>query len=83
MGESSTQQIIDQRRAVLVSHMISLYECRTCLGKLIKLSAKRNDETCEAIISTLSVDRVEILTFVDGLEFANHKAILRMQDTFL
>jgi IS30 family transposase len=55
--------------------ILSLYERRSMLGKLVKLETKTSAETSEAIIATLRDYRVETITYDNGLEFAQHEKV--------
>lgn len=56
-------------------YLLSLYERKSRLGKLVKLSTKQSRETCEAIIAALRDYRVETITYDNGLEFALHEQV--------
>lgn len=57
--------------------ILSLYERRSMLGKLVKLESKTSVETSEAIIATLRDYQVETITYDNGLEFALHEEVSR------
>jgi len=52
--------------------LLSLYERKSRLGKLVYLESKGSEETARAIIRTLRDYRVKTLTYDNGLEFAKH-----------
>ena len=55
--------------------LLSLYERKSHVGKLIKLQTKTSTETADAIISTLLKYKVKTLTYDNGLEFSQHKRV--------
>lgn len=61
-------------------YLLSLYERKSLLGKLVKLESKTSLETSEAIIATLRDYRVETITYDNGLEFALHEEVSRRLD---
>lgn len=56
-------------------YILSLYERKSRLGKLVKLSTKQSCETSQAIIGALSSYQVKTLTYDNGLEFSLHEKI--------
>lgn len=56
-------------------HLLSLYERKSRLGKLIKLVSKDAESTAEAIISALEGISVHTITYDNGLEFAGHQKV--------
>ena len=57
--------------------LLSLYERKSRLGKLVRLKTKRSDETTEAIIRALASYRVLTVTYDNGLEFSGHLEVTR------
>jgi IS30 family transposase len=55
--------------------LLSLYERKSRLGKLVKLPSKGSKETADAIIAALKQYRVYSATYDNGLEFAEHERI--------
>ncbi len=55
--------------------LLSLYERKTRLGKLVYLPNKGAEGTAKAIIDTLSNYKVKTLTYDNGLEFSRHGEI--------
>ncbi len=53
-------------------YLLSLYERKIHLGKLVYLKTKGARETSNAIINTLKFYKVRTLTYDNGLEFAEH-----------
>ena len=58
--------------------LLSLYERKTRLGKLIHLPDKGSEGTARAIIETLEGYKVRTLTYDNGLEFSRHAEISRV-----
>jgi IS30 family transposase len=58
-------------------YILSLYERRSMLGKLVKLESKTSVETSQAIIAALGSYQVETITYDNGLEFALHEEVSR------
>ena len=56
-------------------HLLSLYERKSRLGKLIKLDSKDAGTTAEAIIAALKEMCVHTITYDNGLEFAGHQKV--------
>jgi len=56
-------------------YLLSLYERKSRLGKLRKLSSKGSTETADAVIAILKAYRVHTITYDNGLEFAEHGRI--------
>ncbi len=56
-------------------HLLSLYERKSRLGKLIKLDSKDAETTADAIITALKKMCVYTITYDNGLEFAGHQKI--------
>jgi IS30 family transposase len=52
--------------------LLSLYERKSRLGKLVYLQAKGAESTARAIIGALKDYKVKTLTYDNGLEFARH-----------
>ena len=52
--------------------LLSLYERKSRLGKLVYLSARGAEGTAQAIIKALKGYKVKTLTYDNGLEFAKH-----------
>ena len=55
--------------------LLSLYERKTRLGKLVYLPDKGAEKTAEAIINTLQNFKVMTITYDNGLEFSRHLEI--------
>ena len=55
--------------------MLSLYERKSRLGKLIKLDSKDAESTAEAIVTALKELCVHTITYDNGLEFAGHQKV--------
>ena len=55
--------------------LLSLYERKSRLGKLVYLPTKGAQGTAQAIIRTLEVYKVKTLTYDNGLEFAGHAVV--------
>ncbi len=58
-------------------YLLSLYERKSRLGKLVKLERKGSEETTQAIIQALANYRVRTVTYDNGLEFAGHLEVTR------
>lgn len=58
-------------------YLLSLYERKSRLGKLLKLETKQSRGTTEAIIQVLKNYRVLTVTYDNGLEFSGHLEITR------
>ena len=56
-------------------HLLSLYERKSRLGKLVKLDSKDAESTAEAIIAALKGLCVHTITYDNGLEFAGHQKV--------
>lgn len=56
-------------------YLLSLYERKSRLGKLMQLSSKSSTETADAVIAVLKAYRVHTITYDNGLEFAEHGRI--------
>lgn len=56
-------------------YLLSLYERKSRLGKLVRLDSKDAESTSEAIIATLKGLCVHTLTYDNGLEFAGHQKV--------
>lgn len=56
-------------------YLVSLYERKSRLGLLKKLSVKSKEKTAEAIIDCLQGYRVKTITYDNGLEFAGHQVV--------
>ena len=56
-------------------HLLSLYERKSRLGKLIRLDSKDAETTAEAIIAALEGMYVHTITYDNGLEFAGHQKV--------
>jgi IS30 family transposase len=56
-------------------HLLSLYERRSRLGKLIRLDSKDAENTAKALIAALKELRVHTITYDNGLEFASHQSV--------
>ena len=56
-------------------HLLSLYERKSRLGKLIRLDSKDAESTAEALIATLKGMCVYTITYDNGLEFAGHQKV--------
>jgi len=56
-------------------YLLSLYERKSRLGKLLKLDSKDAASTAEAIIATLKGMCVQTITYDNGLEFAGHQKV--------
>lgn len=52
--------------------ILSLYERKSRLGKLVKLESKGSEQPAAAIIATLKPYRSKTLTYDNGLEFSRH-----------
>ena len=57
--------------------LLSLYERKSRLGKLIYLADKSSESTARAIVETLADYKVMTLTYDNGLEFSRHAEISR------
>ena len=55
--------------------LLSLYERKTHLGKLVYLPTKGAEGTAQAIIKALKGYKVKTLTYDNGLEFARHAEV--------
>lgn len=55
--------------------LLSLYERKTRLGKLVRLPDKGSEGTARAIVETLEGYKVETITYDNGLEFSRHAEI--------
>jgi IS30 family transposase len=55
--------------------LLSLYERKSRLGKLVYLPTKGAEGTAQAIIKTLKGYKVKTLTYDNGLEFARHAEV--------
>lgn len=55
--------------------LLSLYERKTHLGKLVYLPTKGAEGTAQAIINALRSYKVKTLTYDNGLEFARHAEV--------
>ena len=53
-------------------YLLSLYERKSRLGRLVKLETKGSEETTLAIISTLRPYKARTITYDNGLEFSGH-----------
>jgi IS30 family transposase len=56
-------------------YLLSLYERKSRLGRLVKLSSKQSQETADAVIAALTSYKVRTITYDNGLEFAEHGRI--------
>lgn len=56
-------------------YLLSLYERRSRLGKLVYLESKSAEETSQAMINVLKDYKVETLTYDNGLEFSRHEEV--------
>ena len=56
-------------------YLLSLYERKSRLGKLINLDSKDAETTAEAIITSLKGLCVHTITYDNGLEFAGHQKV--------
>lgn len=56
-------------------YLLSLYERKSRLGKLVRLGSKSSQETSEALIAVLRQYRVKTITYDNGLEFAEHQRV--------
>ena len=56
-------------------HLLSVYERKSRMGKLIRLESKDAQLTAEAIITALDGLRVHTITYDNGLEFAGHQQV--------
>ena len=56
-------------------YLLSLYERKSRIGKLYKLSDKSSDKTSAGIIELLQGLKVKTITYDNGLEFAKHEVI--------
>ena len=56
-------------------YLLSLYERKSRLGKLVKLKTKESSETAHGIMEALRGYRVTTITYDNGLEFAKHKEV--------
>lgn len=56
-------------------YILSLYERKSRLGKLMNLQTKSSEATADAIISQLSGYRVQSITYDNGLEFSGHSIV--------
>ncbi len=56
-------------------HLLSLYERKSRLGKLILLESKDAESTAAAIIAALKEMCVYTITYDNGLEFAGHEKV--------
>lgn len=54
-------------------YLLSLYERRSRLGKLVMLSDKCSEKTSRAVVEALSAFQVHSVTYDNGLEFAKHE----------
>jgi IS30 family transposase len=59
-------------------YLLSLYERKSRLGKLVKMAGKTRAETVRAILGSLRGYCVHTLTYDNGLEFAQHERINRV-----
>lgn len=55
--------------------LLSLYERKSQLGRLVLLDSKGSAETALAVISTLGAYKVKTITYDNGLEFSGHLQI--------
>tara|TARA_B100000949_G_C14181587_1_gene407728 strand:+ start:52 stop:951 length:900 start_codon:yes stop_codon:yes gene_type:complete len=55
--------------------LLSLYERKSRLGKLVHLDTKEAAGTADAILETLGCYRVRTLTYDNGLEFSQHARV--------
>ncbi len=60
--------------------LLSLYERKTHLGKLVYLPSKGAEGVAQAIIDTLKGYKVKTLTYDNGLEFSRHAEISEQLD---
>ena len=56
-------------------YLLSLYERKSRLGKLVRLESKESVETADGIIEALRGYLVKTITYDNGLEFARHKEV--------
>jgi len=61
-------------------YLLSLYERKSRVGKLVRLASKEAEQVTEAIIAALDKLRVHTLTYDNGLEFAGHEKVSRALD---
>jgi len=55
--------------------LLSVYERKSRLGKLFKLSGKNSRETAKGLVKVLTGFRVHTVTYDNGLEFAMHELV--------
>jgi len=55
--------------------LLSVYERKSRLGKLFKLSGKSSRETAKGLVKVLTGFRVHTVTYDNGLEFAMHELV--------
>jgi len=55
--------------------LLSVYERKSRLGKLFKLSGKSSRETAKGLVKVLTGFRVHTVTYDNGLEFAMHEVV--------
>jgi IS30 family transposase len=56
-------------------YLLSVYERKSRLGKLFKLSGKSSRETAKGLVKVLAGFRVHTVTYDNGLEFAMHELV--------
>ena len=57
--------------------LLSLYERKSRLGKLVYLPTKGAEQTADAMVTELSNYKVKTLTYDNGLEFASHGEVAK------
>ncbi|NOX98839.1 MAG: IS30 family transposase [Verrucomicrobia bacterium] len=59
-------------------HLLSIYERKSRLGKLYKLSCKNSLATAKGIVKILSRHKVKSITYDNGLEFSKHALVNKL-----
>ena len=68
------------RQKITNSGTGSIYECKSCIGKLYQLLAKGSAETMKAIVAVLHGHKIRSITYDNGLESAMHKLVNELME---